>query len=158
MIRIKNILFPIDLSPASPTIVPYVKIMAEKFESEVCLLFVARNLKYFADMYVPDPSIVTFEREIIEGSTRRLEEFKDKYFADMRKVHIKVVSGDPASEILNYISNETIDMVIMGTHGRKGLDKIVFGSVADRVVKASMVPVFLVNPYKGSKKKVEKKK
>ena len=152
MITFKQILFPVDLSPASPMIVPYVKVMAEKFESEICLLFVARNLKYFADMYVPDPSILTFEREIVEGSTRRLDEFKDKYFAKMPHVHTKVVSGDPAGEILYYIKNKAVDMVIMGTHGRKGLDKIVFGSVADRIVKASLVPVFLINPYRDDKK------
>jgi nucleotide-binding universal stress UspA family protein len=38
--------------------------------------------------------------------------------------------------------------MIMGTHGRKGLDRAVFGSVADRVIKASSVPVFVVNPYR----------
>jgi nucleotide-binding universal stress UspA family protein len=151
MISFKNILFPVDLSPASQKIVPYVNTMAEKFGSNVCLFFVARNLKYFADMYVPDPSIFSFEREILEGSTKRLTEFKEKYFQDMPKVQIKVVSGDPAGEILHYIKNETVDMVIMGTHGRKGLDKIVFGSVADRIVKSSLVPVLLINPYKDDK-------
>jgi len=151
MITFRNILFPVDLSPASPKIVPYVKTMAEKFGSDIYLLFVARNLKYFADMYVPDPSILTFEREILEGSVKRLNEFKEKYFQNKHTVHVKVVSGDPAGEILYYISNQDVDMVIMGTHGRKGLDKIVFGSVADRIVKASIVPVFLVNPYRETK-------
>lgn len=151
MLNIKMILFPVDLSPASPKVVPYVKSMAEKYGSEICLLFVARNLKYFSDMYVPDPSIFSFEQEILEGSTKRLYEFKEKYFENMSNVRTKVVSGDPASEILDYISKEDIDLVIMGTHGRKGLDKIVFGSVADRIVKASLTPVFLVNPYKEPK-------
>ena len=41
-----------------------------------------------------------------------------------------------------------VDLVIMGTHGRKGMDKIIFGSVAERVVKTSPVPVMVVNPYK----------
>ena len=41
-----------------------------------------------------------------------------------------------------------IDLVIMGTHGRKGMDKIIFGSVAERVVKTSPVPVMVVNPFK----------
>jgi nucleotide-binding universal stress UspA family protein len=49
---------------------------------------------------------------------------------------------------LDYISDEEIDLVIMGTHGRKGLDRVFFGSVADRVVKMSPVPVLTINPYK----------
>jgi len=59
-----------------------------------------------------------------------------------------VVAGDASTEIINYIQNHRIDLGIMGTHGRKGMDKIIFGSVAERVLKASPVPVMVVNPYK----------
>jgi nucleotide-binding universal stress UspA family protein len=41
-----------------------------------------------------------------------------------------------------------MDLIIMGTHGRKGMDKVIFGSVAERVVKTAPVPVLVVNPYK----------
>ena len=58
------------------------------------------------------------------------------------------VAGDASEEIVNYIEERHIDLVIMGTHGRKGMDKIVFGSVAERVVKTSPVPVMVVNPFK----------
>ena len=51
-------------------------------------------------------------------------------------------------EIINYIEDQNIDLVIMGTHGRKGMDKVIFGSVAERVLKTSPVPVMVVNPYK----------
>ena len=59
-----------------------------------------------------------------------------------------VVAGDAAEKIIEYIEDQNIDLVIMGTHGRKGMDKIIFGSVAERVVKTSPVPVMVVNPYK----------
>jgi nucleotide-binding universal stress UspA family protein len=55
--------------------------------------------------------------------------------------------GDAAEEILKYVRSEGIDLIIMGTHGRKGLEKIVFGSVAERVVQKSPVPVLTINPY-----------
>ena len=51
-------------------------------------------------------------------------------------------------EILKTIESETIDLVIMGTHGRKGLEHVFFGSVAENVVKKSPVPVLTINPYK----------
>jgi len=60
---------------------------------------------------------------------------------------VKVVAGDPSEEILRYIQEEGIDLVVMGTHGRKGLDKVIFGSVAERVVKSAPVPVMVVNPF-----------
>jgi nucleotide-binding universal stress UspA family protein len=58
------------------------------------------------------------------------------------------VSGDPATEILKTIDSEGINLVIMGTHGRKGLDHTIFGSVAENVMKKSPVPVLVINPYK----------
>jgi nucleotide-binding universal stress UspA family protein len=49
--------------------------------------------------------------------------------------------------ILNVIENEDVDLVIVGTHGRKGLEHTVFGSVAENVVRRSPVPVLTINPY-----------
>lgn len=60
----------------------------------------------------------------------------------------RIVFGDPAQEILKSIESEGVDLVIMGTHGSKGLDKVFFGSVAETVVKKSPVPVLTVNPYR----------
>ncbi|MBW2707880.1 MAG: universal stress protein [Deltaproteobacteria bacterium] len=60
----------------------------------------------------------------------------------------KIAYGDPTQEILKAIDSEGIDMVVMGTHGRKGLDNVLFGSVARNVVRRSPVPVLTVNPYK----------
>jgi nucleotide-binding universal stress UspA family protein len=60
----------------------------------------------------------------------------------------RVVSGDAVDEILKVIESEGIDLLIMGTHGRKGLEHVIFGSVAENVVKKSPVPVLTINPYK----------
>lgn len=56
----------------------------------------------------------------------------------------EVVEGNPHEEILEYVSEHGIDMVIMGTHGRTDLDRVVMGSVAERVVRRSPVPVLTV--------------
>lgn len=146
--KFKKILFPVDLSETSPKIVPFVTSMAEKFDSKVHILFVARAFQYFTSIYVPHPSIDMFENEIFEGAQKSLREFTEKYFKDTDRIKTAVVKGDAAEEILNYIKKEGIDLLIMGTHGRKGLDKVIFGSVAEQVSKTAPVPVMLVNPYK----------
>ena len=148
MKEFKKILFPVDLSESSPKIVPCVTTMAEKFGAEVHLLFVARVFEYFTGIYVPHPSINKFEDEVMEGATKKLEEFKEEYFSDFQDVKAEVVPGDSSEEILKYIQTKGIDLLIMGTHGRKGLEKVIFGSVAEKVSKASPVPLLLVNPYK----------
>ena len=150
MKEFKKILFPVDLSESSPKLVPYVTTMAEKFGAEIHLLFVARVFAYFSGIYVPHPSINKFEDEIVEGAKKRLKEFTEEYFSDFPETKAEVVPGDISEEILKYTGSKGIDLLILGTHGRKGLEKVVFGSVAERVAKASPVPVLLVNPYKVS--------
>ncbi len=108
----------------------------------------ARVLDYFANFYVPTPSINTMEKDIIAGAEKRMDEFVDQYFSDYPDKEAAVVAGDASEEINKYIESQGIDLVIMGTHGRKGMDKIIFGSVADRVVKTAPVPVLVVNPHK----------
>ncbi len=148
MKEFKKILFPVDLSESSPKLAPYVLTMAEKFGSEICLLFVARVFHYLTGIYVPHPSIDKFENEVTEGAKKRLQEFKEEHFQAFPDTKAVVLSGDIAEEILNYIESEGVDLVIMGTHGRKGLEKVVFGSVAQRVAKESTAPVLLLNPHK----------
>ncbi|NIR15711.1 MAG: universal stress protein [Desulfobacterales bacterium] len=147
----KKILFPVDLSEVSPKIVSYVKEMAAKFDAEVHLLFVARSLGYLTGIHVPHPSINKFEAEIVEGAKKKLKQFAEKHFQNASP-KTQVVLGDAAEEILNYVQSEGIDLVVMGTHGRKGIERIIFGSVAERVVKNSQVPVLTVNPYGRSAK------
>jgi nucleotide-binding universal stress UspA family protein len=148
MKEIKKILFPVDLSETSEKIVPYVQTMAEKFNAEVHLLFVARMLDYFVSIYVPHPSIDQFVGEVTEGAKRRLNEFAEDHFSHFKKAEPTVISGDATEEIIRYIDERKIDLLIMGTHGRKGLDKVIFGSVADRVSKTATIPVMLINPYR----------
>jgi nucleotide-binding universal stress UspA family protein len=148
MSEFKKILFPVDLSTSSAKIVPFVKSLATHYGGRVHILFVARVFDYFTSMYVPHPSVSQFEKEVLEGAEKKLYEFTDEFFKELEGTRTKVVAGDPSEEILAYIETQSIDLVVMGTHGRKGLDKVIFGSVAERVVKASPVPVMVVNPFK----------
>jgi len=147
MKEFKKILFPVDLSESSAKIVPYVQSVAKKFDAKIHILFVARVFDYFTGIYVPVPSITTMGKDIIDGAEKRLYEFMDEHFSAFPNTKTAVVAGDASEEIIKYIEDRHIDLVIMGTHGRKGMDKIIFGSVADRIVKTAPVPVMVVNPY-----------
>ena len=144
---IRTILFPVDLSDVSPKLVPWVLQLADKFEAEVHIIFVAQGLAHYAGLYVPYPIIAEFENEVLIGAEKRLEQFADDNFKG-RQVMWQIISGDPAEQILQYAESKEIDLIIMGTHGRKGLERIIFGSVAGHVVKNSPVPVLTVNPYR----------
>jgi nucleotide-binding universal stress UspA family protein len=143
----RKILFPVDLSESSEKLVPIVMTMIRKFDAELHLLFVVRILRYFTDIYVPHPSINLFETEMVEGAQKKMEEFRQGHFADLTAIKANVLLGDPADTIIGYIKDSGIEMVVMGTHGRKGLDRVLFGSVAERVIKTSPVPVLVANPF-----------
>ena len=145
---IKKILFPVDLSEVSAKIVPWVRSVVEKFEAEVHLLFVARTFQYYSSGYLDPISIVSIEGELIKGGEVKMENFANTYFAEYPACKTQVVLGDAVEEILRYINEEGIDLVTMGTHGRKGLKHVLLGSVADRMIKMSPVPVLTINPYR----------
>jgi nucleotide-binding universal stress UspA family protein len=148
MKEFKRILFPVDLSESSAKIVPYVQTIAQKYDSAIHMMFAARIFQYFTGIYVPPSTIDRFEKEVIEGAEKRLVEFIDEHFRAFPNTKTAVVAGDASEEIIKYIEDQHIDLVIMGTHGRKGMDKIIFGSVAERIVKTAPVPVMVVNPFK----------
>jgi len=147
MKRFTSILYPTDMTENADKLVPYVKTLAATFDARLHLLYVARRLQHFTTMYVPTPSVKAFEIEVLQGGEKRLEEFRTTHFGDIPGVTASVVPGDPAEEILNYVGAHGIELVVIGTHGRKGLDRVLFGSVAERVIKSATVPVFVVNPY-----------
>ncbi|MBW1705887.1 MAG: universal stress protein [Deltaproteobacteria bacterium] len=148
MTKFKKLLFPIDFSDVSPKIAPWALTVAQKFSAEIHLLFVARRLEHLASLNVAQVSIEDFENEVIRGAETKMEEFANKNFQAYSDCKTRVVLGDAAEEILNYVESEKIDLIVIGTHGRKGMERILFGSVAERVIKMAPVPVMSINPYR----------
>ncbi len=124
--------------------VPLLNELEEKCQAEVLVLFVARAFEHYAPMGVP--YIDEFEKGIRTQGEKRLREFTETYCYN-KNYHSEVVEGHPAEKIIEYAKEKNVDLIIMGTHGRRGLDRIIFGSVADYVVKYSPIPVLTVNPY-----------
>jgi nucleotide-binding universal stress UspA family protein len=141
---IKKIVFPVDLSDVSPFLAPVALEMARKFGAELHLVLVNEPLDQYAYFYVPPIP----DSDIEAAAERELDRFEQKYCRDCTKLKKVILRGDPAEEILRYIKSQNADLAIMGTHGRKGLDRVLFGSVAERVVRQSPVPVLTVNPYR----------
>lgn len=148
MNEIKKLLLPIDFSDVSLKTATWALTLGNKFSAEIHLLFIARRLEHLSGINVARVSIENFENEVVRGAETMMEEFVNTHFKDYAACKNKVVLGDAAEEIINYVKSEKIDLVIIGTHGRKGLDSILFGSVAERVIKMSPVPVMSVNPYR----------
>jgi nucleotide-binding universal stress UspA family protein len=146
MKNVKKILVPLDLTENAAKIIPFAVSFSEKLAGTVCLLHVVEDLQRWGKLYVPHMSMNSFQNDALDGAKRLMKEFCGEHMESLSGIETIVVSGDPASEILRIIDTENIGLVIMGTHGRKGLEHLVFGSVARQVVKKSPVPVLTLNP------------
>ena len=146
---IKKILVPVDFSENSEKIVQTAVLMAQKFAAKMTLLFVAQSFfETNSDFFVPHVPIAELEQDIFESSRKKMAMFMEESVDKSVNADSKVLLGDVAQEILDYAADNGIDLIVMGTHGYKGLDKLLFGSVAEKIVKMSPCPVLTVNPYR----------
>jgi len=149
MEKFKNILFPIALTDISPSIASYVESMAKQLDADVHLLHVLRRFDFFVNTYVSDPPEPDFKRiasdfedQVLSQAQQKLDAFKQQYFQNIRIANSIVVSGTHYKQILNYVKSEKIDLIIMGTGTT--LQKVLFGSVAEKVSRLATVPVMLI--------------
>jgi len=89
-----------------------------------------------------------YQKEAMEAAEKFMDRVCEQQMKGCPNFERRIFSGDPAAEILKTIDSEAVDLVVMGTHGYKGLEQAIFGSVARKVVKNSPVPVLTINPYK----------
>ena len=150
MPEIKRILFPIDFTDNSSRIIPYVLSVSEKYDAAIYLLHVVEDFSQWGGYDISDLRMgryQEFQEEAFKGAEKTLERVCEEQLQGCPNSQKRVLTGDPAKEILKFIESEEIDMVIMGTHGRKGLEHVFFGSVAENVLRRSPVPVLVINPH-----------
>ncbi len=150
MLEIKKILYPVDFFESSDNILPYVKLMAEKLGAEIELIHVVRGSADFVGFEMGTAWYSSFEAELLEGGQKAMYRFAEEKFPGL-DIKTTIAVGDITEEIIKHAVKSGTDMIIIGTHGRKGLDKIMFGSVAAGVVKGAHCPVLTVNPYRAGK-------
>jgi nucleotide-binding universal stress UspA family protein len=145
----KKILFPIALTKISPSIAPYVAVMAKQFDAELHLLHVLRRFDWFVDTYIPETPEPDFKRiasdfesQVTAQARKKLDRFVQKHFKGVRIGKTEIVTGTAYEKVIQYVESEKIDLIIMGTGTT--LQKVMFGSVAEKVSRLSSVPVMLI--------------
>ena len=143
-----KILVPIDFSEFTDDLVKYAAEIAQKFGSAIHLIHVIPNMDYFTpyESFMAAENMATVQKGVEVEVQRDLEEVAGKFGGvPVTKV---VRTGVSFVEIVEYVKNQQIDLVIMATHGRGGLEHIIIGSVAEKVVRKSPCPVLTIRPAK----------
>ena len=133
----ERILFPTDGGPASSEALDQVVALSTHFEATVHVLFVVDESTIATDV---DTTSLVDQLEM-SGDNAIQETTESLRAAGCETVVEAVVRGKPADRILEYADANDIDLIVMGTHGRTGLDRYLLGSVTESVVRNSTTPV-----------------
>ncbi len=150
--EVKTILWPTDLSRNSLQAARQVVSLADKYQAKVILLYVGTDLTALdqAYGYPSQEHLKHFQEWELQKAKEQMEGICAKDLKACPLLHLKLVQGDPATEILKAIKEEKADMVVLTSHGKgqEALDAKTaeFGSVARKVLAQSPIPVVVVNP------------
>lgn len=142
--EIKKILFPTDFSEGAKNALPYAVDMARTYGAKLYLMHVIYDIATASGLHVPHTSIDQMYAEIQANAQKELERFGLKEREGLSDVEYSVKRGVPYEEILKFAKDNNINLIVIGTHGRKGIDRVLFGSTAERVVRNSSCPVMSV--------------
>jgi nucleotide-binding universal stress UspA family protein len=148
MDEVKKILVPVDFSENSQKILRSAVQIAEKFSAGLSVVFVVQSFEDYSGFFVPHMPISQFEEEMVQSAEKKMESFLKENLDETISCDSKILAGDVAEEIISYAEREKAGLIVMGTHGYKGLEKVLFGSIAEKVVKTAPCPVLTINPYK----------
>ncbi len=145
MDEIKRILVPVDFSENSDKVLDSAVFIADKFGAELEVVFVVQSFDDYSGFFVPQMPMAQFEGEMVTAAEKKMSEF----LGSRRVKTTTVLIGDVGEQIVSHAEETGADLIVMGTHGYKGLERVMFGSVANKVVKSAPCPVMTINPYHG---------
>jgi nucleotide-binding universal stress UspA family protein len=142
--EIKKILFATDFSEGSSSSLPYAVSIAEQYGAKLYLVHVIYDIAKTSGSYVPHVSLDELYKDMEKSAKAELEKCFIEEMKLLKDVEQVVLKGTPYEEISHFAEENKIDLIVVGTHGRKGLDRMLFGSTAEQVVRYAPCPVLTV--------------
>jgi len=142
--EIKKILVPVDFSENSKKILEAAGYFSGKCQAKLHAVFVVQSFDDYSGFFVPHMPVAKFEEEMVQAAEEKMRIFLSGH----ENIEAKVLVGDVAEVIIRHAEESDMGLIVMGTHGYKGIEKVMFGSVAEKVVRSSPCPVLTINPYK----------
>lgn len=139
-----KILYATDFSESSEHAFQYALSLARKFQSRLIILHVINEPVDLRGFYVPHVSFENLEQEIEQGARKMMAKFCSTHVGDFTDYETDIVSGVPFEEILKRADKEQVAFIVLGTQGRSGIDHLLFGSTAERVVRKAKAAVVTV--------------
>ncbi len=147
MISMKSILCPVDFSDCSRRALAHATAFARRYQSRLTILH-TYQIAPLPMGNIQDLPIATYTPPIDEAEiVREVLQFAQPALAGDLKPEVLVRLGDPTHYILKLAEEQSTDLIVMGTHGRGGLDRLVLGSVAEKTLRKARCPVLTIPPH-----------
>lgn len=149
----KKILIALDYDPSAQKIAETGYAFAKSMNAQLILLHITSDPAYYSSLnYSPIMGFDSFSNlDIIQTDTTEVLKKAAQEYLDKSKQHLGdksiqtvVKDGDFGQSILDTATEMNVDVIVMGTHSRRGLDKILMGSVAEKVLHKSSIPLFII--------------
>ncbi|MCF8057484.1 MAG: universal stress protein [Desulfocapsa sp.] len=147
MQEIHQILVPVDFSKTTAQLVDYACYVAEKLSATIHFVHVS-EINQGHDMLLGSSVFGGIKEQIIDAAEERMANLLVDNSGRCKGCTGKVVEGDIVDAIIDQANINKSDLIIISTHGTKGLEKILLGSIAERVIKKAPCPTLSYNPYK----------
>lgn len=142
--EIRRILYPTDLSEGSANAIPYVADLTRHYGAKLYVVHVVYDITRMSGLYVPHMNLDDLSKEVEAGAKEKIEGFSLEGLKGYKEVEHRILKGVPHEEILKFAEDNSIDMIIIGTYSRRGLNRMIFGNTAEKVVRNSRCPVLTV--------------
>lgn len=144
----QHVMAPLDGSELAECVLPHVEAIATGCNiSRVTLILIVTPLKLYGgiETHISPEDRKQLETDSMKVASEYLEEQAQKLREKGAFVETKVLFGNITEELIEYVSENEVDLVIIATHGRSGVSKLFLGSTAERILRASPVPVLMVH-------------
>jgi nucleotide-binding universal stress UspA family protein len=141
-----KIAVPLDGSPLAECVIPHIEAIVRSPESEVQLITIIEPVEIptRGRMALTEEDLKAIHAEMEKDARTYLDEMAQRLARAGIKARPVIMQGKPAESLVEYVHNNGIDLLIMATHGRSGLTKLFWGSIAEKVIRAVNVPVMLI--------------
>lgn len=147
MQEITQVVVPVDLERHTQKLVDFAIYIAGKMNAQISLVHVVEFYSS-GDMMLGSPSLELINEERVDRSKETMENLINDNKQKYGKIDGTVFKGDIVDTIVKFADDKQAGLLIIGTHGAKGFEKILLGSVAERVLKRVHCPTLTMNPYK----------
>ena len=144
MKQIRRILHATDLSPASRRAFDTALVMAKSLNAKLTIAYVLAPVVTVPDQYIDAATLDRLDQQARQWSTQHLDRLASRAKKAGVTATVVLRDGDPADQIVRACRAAKSDLIIVGTHGRRGLPKFFLGSIAERVVSTATCPVVTV--------------